>query len=96
MKITKLPNAPNPDDAAYKGNPLMYNRAVYQWMTQTKGLIEQSSLVNSTPLNQAFVLGSYVLSTSMSGTSTGTDVNNFILSVIAAFMKKGIMKSVSN
>ena len=92
MKVVKLPNAPNPDDALYKNNPIAYNRAVYLWMTQTKGKIEQASVNNNTPMDQAFVLGSYVLSTSMAGTSTGTDVSNFILSICAAMMKKGIMK----
>ena len=95
MKILRLPNPPNPSDAAYRGTAgdMKYNSAVYQWMAQSKGLIEQASLVNDTPVNQNFVLGSYVFSTSMAGTSTGTDVNNFILSVVAAFMKKGILTS---
>lgn len=92
MKVIKLPNVPNPDDLAYTGNALAYQRAIYQWATQTKGKIEQTSLSNDTPMDQNFVLGSYVLSTSMSGTSTGTDVNNFILSICNAMIKKGIMK----
>lgn len=96
MRQIKLPNAPNPNDSAYAGNPIKYNNALYLWMNQMKGLIEQSSAVNSTPVNQAFTLGSYVMSTSMAGTSTGTDVNNFILTLVNAMMKKGILKQVSN
>ena len=92
MKQVKLPNVPNPDDAMFRGNPLAYNRAIYTWMTQTKGKLEQASLNNDTPMDQAFTLGSYVLSTAMAGTSTGTDVTNFVLSICAAMIKKGTMK----
>lgn len=92
MIVIKLPNAPNPDDPVYKANPLAYNRAMYQWATQTKGKIEQASIVNNTPMDQNFVLGSYALSTTMAGTSTGTDIANFVLSICAAMIKKGIMK----
>lgn len=92
MKIIKLPNVPNPDDTEYKYSPIAYQRAIFKWATETKGKIEQGSLVNDTPMDQNFVLGSYALSTSMSGTSTGTDITNFILSICGAMIKKGLMK----
>lgn len=96
MKIIKLPNVPNPDDPAYKNNPLAYNRALYKWATETKGKIEQGSLNNDTPMAQNFVLGSsYALSTTLEGTSTGTDVNNFILSLVNAMINKGYIKEHS-
>lgn len=91
MKITVLPTPPNPDDNMFKNNPLAYQRAVYQWMQDSKGKLEQNSRQNDSPLNQAFVVSSYTLNTSLSGTSTGTDVANFICSLIAAMQKKGLI-----
>lgn len=92
MRVVKLPNVPNPDDAQYKGNILAYQRAMYKWATETKSKVEQGSLTNDTPMDQNFVLGSYALSTTMAGTSTGTDITNFVLSICAAMISKGIMK----
>lgn len=95
MKQIKLPNVPNPDDALYKENFPAYNKAIYKWMTQTKGKLEQASLNNDSPMDQPFVLGTYALTTSLAGTSTGTDVSNFIVSLCNAMIKKGMMKSVT-
>lgn len=92
MIIIKLPDVPNPDDIIYKGNPLSYQRAMFNWATQTKGKIEKASINNNTPMDQNFVLGSYTLSTSLSGTSTGTDITNFILSLCNSMISKGFIK----
>lgn len=92
MKIVRLPQVPNPDDQQYTGNPILYQRAIYKWAVDMKGKVEQASLVNDTPVNQAFVLGSYTLTTSLAGTSTGTAVSNFVLSIVNAFMTKGILQ----
>lgn len=94
MKQLKLPNPPNPDDSAYRMNQMQYQRDIYRWMTETKGKIEIASVINDTPLDQNFVIGTYVLSTALSGTSTGTDMANFICSLVSAFTKKGIIKTV--
>lgn len=95
MRQTKLPNVPNPDDAQYKGNPLAYQRALFNWATIIKGKLEQDSLSNDTPMDQAFTLGSYVLTTAISGTSTGTDIANFIVTLCNSMVKKGTMKTIN-
>lgn len=94
MKIVTLPVPPNPDDAVYKLNPLAYNRAVYAWMNDTKGKLEQGSRINNTPMNQAFTVSSFTTNTTLSGTSTGTDIANFTCSLIAAMQNKGMVTPV--
>lgn len=94
MKIVTLTTPPNPDDFQYQKNPLGYNRAVFQWMQDTKGKLELASKQNSSPLGQAFAVSSFSTNTSLSGTSTGTDIANFICSLIAAMQNKGFTKPV--
>lgn len=96
MRQIKLPNAPNPDDGQFTGNALAYHRAIYQWMNTTKGKIEQASLSNDSPIDQPFVVTTgYTLTTAISGTSTGTQVANFMCSLVTAMTKKGLIKSVN-
>lgn len=40
-----VPTPPNPDDLAFRQNPLAYNRALYRWMSTTKGALEQSRVL---------------------------------------------------
>lgn len=94
MKIVRLPVPPNPDDRQYLNNPQGWARAAFGWMNDVKGKIEAQSLQNDTPLNQNFAVSSYTTNTSLSGTSTGTDVSNFVCSIVAAMQKKGIVKPV--
>lgn len=89
MRQITLPNPPNPDDWAYKSNPLAFNRAQYTWMQQVKGVIESASQVNDRSMAQQFVVGSFTTNTAISGTSTGTDVANFISSLVTAMTSKG-------
>lgn len=42
-----LPIPPNPDENQYKVNPLAYNRAIYNWALQSKGKLEQSSVLSN-------------------------------------------------
>lgn len=95
MKRAILPQPPNPDDAAFRNNPLGYGRAVYRWMNETKSKLEDASFVNDTPLDQQFVISSYTLATSLSGTSSVGDIANFLCSLVTAFQKKGIVKNIS-
>lgn len=95
MKRIILPQPPNPDDAMYRNQPLVYSRAAYEWMRQVKGKIEDASTINDTPLDQQLVISSYTLNTSLSGTSTGTDITNFICTLVSAFTKKGVIKNIN-
>jgi hypothetical protein len=91
MKRLALPNPPNPDDQMYASNPLAYNRAVYTWMQQSKGLIEQASRVNDVPAGQAIIAENYTTNTVLSGTSSGTDLANGVCSLIDTLTQKGIL-----
>lgn len=96
MKPVVLPTPPNPDDQAYKNSPLAFNRAQYTWMSEVKGLLESASTVNNRPMAQQFAVGSFTTNTTISGTSTGTDVSNFISSLVTAMEAKGLVsKTVS-
>lgn len=99
MKRHILPNPPNPDDAQYRNNIMGYNRALFQYLTDTKGRLETDSKVNDTPLDQNFTLGSYTLTTALAGTSTGADITNYVCSIVAAFQRKGVIsptKTIGN
>jgi len=76
---------------------MVYNQAVYQWMLQTKIIIEQASALNDTPMNQNFVVTTgYALTTAISGTSTGTQVANFLCSFVNAMINKGLVTQAMN
>ncbi len=91
MKQVVLAAPPNPDDSRYKGNILAYNRAMYQWATHMKGILEQESSVNNIPMDQPMVINSYTLTTSISGTSTGTDIANFVATLAATMTRRGLI-----
>jgi len=91
MKQVVLMGPPNPDDGMYKNNAAGYNRAMYTWCNHVKGILEQESSVNNIPLGQNFVVGTYALNTFIASTSTGTDVTNFISSLVTAMTKRGFV-----
>lgn len=95
MKQIQLNEPPDPDDYNYKDNQIAYNKAVYRWMNDSRQRIEGASHFNDIPMDQNFVLGTYVLTTSISGTSTGTDIANFLCSLVAAFTRKGVISQKS-
>lgn len=88
MKQILIPLPPNPDDGQYKGQPLAFNRAMFRWANETKGRIEQASHFNDIPMDQPFTLGSYTLTTSLTGTDT---TSNFLASLVAAMTRKGLI-----
>lgn len=91
MKQVVLMPPPNPDDARYKQNILAWQRDMYTWGNQVKGILEQESSVNNIPLGQNLVLGTYVLNTFLAGTSTGTDIANFLCSLTNSMTKRGLV-----
>lgn len=95
MKQIALNEPPDPTDYNYKEDQIAYNNAVYQWMVESRNRIEQASHFNDIPMDQNFVLGTYVLTTSIASTSTGTDITNFICSLVAAFTRKGLISQKS-
>lgn len=91
MKKLIIDSPPNPNEAIYRNNPLAFNRVMHDWMNKTKGKIEQASQQNDSPLTQNFVLGSYTVTTALDGTSSGTDVANFLCTLVQAFIDKGMI-----
>jgi phosphotransferase system IIB component len=86
-----LPQPPNPDDPAYKSNQSALARAQYWWMSRLRAAIEDSSRLNNRPMGQKFVVGTFTTNTTISGTSTGTDVANFMSSLVKAMEAKGLV-----
>lgn len=89
MRHVILPQPPNANDPAFKDSPLAFNRAASDWMRRVKGLIEDASRIDDAPLGQQFRVGSFTTNTTIAGTSTGTDVSNFLCSLLTAFIAKG-------
>lgn len=91
MKRIQIKDPPNPDDASYKQNPLGWQRAMFRWATETKGRIEQSSRQNDIPLSTPFVVSSFSTNTQLTGTSSGTDVANFVCSLVQSMTDRGMV-----
>ena len=90
MKRVVLPAPPDPMASQFAGSPLLWQRMAYQWMQQTKQLLDDANRVNGSPMGQAFVVGSFTTNTTISGSSTGTDVSNFVSSLVTAMQAKGL------
>lgn len=91
MKKLNLPQPPNPEEPRYKYNPHAYNRAVHDWMKQIKGLTEQAHNSVATPCGQLLQVSSFTTNTTVTGTTTGTDLTNFVCSLVQALTNKGII-----
>ena len=89
MKRVVLPQPPQATDMQYANNQLAFNRAVSDWMGRVKGILEDADRVNNRPMGQQFVVGTFSTNTTIAGTSTGTDVANFIASLVTAMQARG-------
>lgn len=90
MKRVILPIPPNAD--MFKNNPMGFNRAVTEWMQRTKNTLEDASKQNNSPIDQNFIVTTgYTLTTAISGTSTGTQVANFLCSLMDSLTRKGLV-----
>lgn len=85
MRQISLPNPPDP--ATTPG----WAHEAYLWMQRVKGEIEAASRINDSPLGQAFVVGAFTTNTMVDGTTTGTDLSNFVASFISAMTSKGVV-----
>lgn len=84
---------PNPTQEKYRSNPLMWQRDMYEWGKSLSGKLEQASALNDTPLETPFVLGDFTATTTLAGTSTGTNVSNFLCTLVEAFTNKRMITS---
>lgn len=95
MKRISLKEPPNPQDSIYKGNMLAWQRDMWTWANETKGRLEQASRQNDIPLGIPFVVSSYTTNTELTGTSTGTDVANFVCTLVQAMLDRGMITQVT-
>jgi len=91
MRRLSLPKPPDPDQPRFKTNPHAYNRAMYDWAQQVKQLTEQAHNISATPCGQQIQVSSFTTNTAISGTTTGTDLTNFVCSLVVALTNKGII-----
>ena len=91
MRRLSLPKPPDPDHPAFKSNPHAYSRAMYDWARQVKQLTEQAHNITASPCGQQIQVSSFTTNTALSGTATGTDLTNFVCSLVATLQDKGIL-----
>ena len=91
MKRLVLPEPPNPSDPRYNNNPMAYSRDLYGYIQKLTGKLEQLSQNNDRPIKPPFIISSYSTNTELTGTSTGTDLANFICTLIQGFIDQGII-----
>lgn len=94
MKRIILPDPPNPSAPIFKGQLLTWQRAVYEWMRLTKQLSDDANRVNASPIGQQFTTTDYTLTTAVTGTTTGTDLSNFVASLVDGFTTAGYLSPV--
>lgn len=92
--IIAISEPPNPNDSGYAANPKLYNQAMYQWACALKAQLQMQNRTITRPTSQSFQVTAYTTNTAISGTSTGTDIANFVCSVVAALQNKGIIATL--
>lgn len=94
MKRVILPDPPNPANPMYQGQLLAWQRAAYDWMRLVKQLSDDANRINASPIGQQFTVADYALTTAVTGTTTGTDLSNFVASLVAGFTSAGYVSPV--
>lgn len=90
MKRVVLPMPPSPYDPAM-ADPMSWARAMFDHMVKVQGLLEDASRVNDVPLGQALIVGAHTLQNTVTGTTTGTDLSNFVATMAQAFTDRGLL-----
>ncbi len=91
MKRVVLPQPP--DAAQYRANQYGFMVASSDWMRRVKGLIEDASRINDSPIGQQFLTADFTTNTTVTGTTTGTDLSNFVASLVQAMTERGIVSA---
>lgn len=91
MKRIVLPQPP--DATAYRNDHYGFMVASTEWMRRVKGLLEDSSRINDSPLGQAFLATNFTTNTVVSAASTLPDVANALASLIQAFTDRGVVSA---
>jgi hypothetical protein len=90
VKRLILPIPPNPSEAQF-ANPVALARAQWEWNTRVKGTLEDAWRINSAPCGQQISASSFTTNTSVTGTTTGTDLSNVVATLIQILTDKGIL-----
>jgi len=93
MSILAISDPPNPNTQVYIQNPHLYNIAMYKWACALKSQIQQQNRTLSRPTSQNFSVSGYTTSTTLTGTSTGSDVANFLCSLVSSLKTKGVVST---
>lgn len=91
MKRILLPQPPNSRDVQFRGNVQLFMDQCSDWMRRVKGAIEDASRINDIPLGQQFLATNFSTNTLVTGTTTGTDLSNFVASLVEAMSAKGLI-----
>ena len=90
MKQLNIPNPPDP--GSYPGNPLAWQRAVFDWMQRVKGVVQDVVNDAQRPCGQQMAdPTAYTLNTVATGTMTGTDLANVVCTLIYTLTNGGIL-----
>ena len=89
MKHITLPQPP--DANRYRADPFEFMVAASEWMRQAKIRIEDASRLNDSPLGQQFLSTNFTTNTVVSESTTGTDLSNFVASLVQAMTDRGIV-----
>jgi hypothetical protein len=65
LKRVLLPNPPNPATVTQQAD---YNMQLYQWCLRVKGLVEDNSRINASPVLNGLVVGMYTPTTEIDNT----------------------------
>jgi hypothetical protein len=92
MKITTLPDPPNPLDPLFQKDSKQYDLAVYRWMSNLKSQLQGDSRINGRPMAQAFSVSNFTTATTLTGTDTSTNLPQVVCTLINAMITKGLLK----
>ena len=98
MTLRRL-NLPDPPDLAqprYVGQPEVALHDISLWLSQAKVQLENFSRSLGAPAGQRLTVGAFSTNTSVSGTSTGTDLANFVSTLVQAMQNKGYLSPIAS
>ena len=87
MRNLSIPQAPNPD---LYPSPIAWQRAMFDWMQRTRGVIQDAHNQLARPCGQQISATDYTTNTAVTGTTTGTDLANALCSLIAVLQQGGV------
>lgn len=87
MRALNIPDPPKPEQ--FRGNVLGWQRAMVDWGQRVKGVLQDFNRDANKPCGQQLVVGSFTTNTTITGTTTGTDLANYVASMTQAFTMRG-------